>query len=54
MRSLVQMHGGSVQAFSGGVGAGSEFVVRLPALVGTAEGSLCLNRNALAALPTLR
>ena len=31
VRSLVELHGGSVQAFSGGVGAGSEFVVRLPA-----------------------
>ncbi|MDQ2695971.1 MAG: response regulator [Pseudomonadota bacterium] len=32
VRRLVQMHGGSVQAFSGGEGRGSEFVVRLPAL----------------------
>jgi two-component system CheB/CheR fusion protein len=30
VRSLVQMHGGSVQAFSDGPGKGSEFVVRLP------------------------
>ena len=30
VRSLVEMHGGSVQAFSGGSGKGSEFVVRLP------------------------
>ena len=28
--SLVKMHGGSVQAFSGGIGQGSEFIVRLP------------------------
>jgi len=34
VRSLVEMHGGSVQAFSEGRGKGSEFVVRLP-LLGT-------------------
>jgi two-component system CheB/CheR fusion protein len=32
VRNLVQMHGGSVQAFSDGPGKGSEFVIRLPAL----------------------
>jgi PAS domain S-box-containing protein len=32
VRSLVQMHGGSITARSEGVGRGSEFVVRLPAL----------------------
>jgi two-component system CheB/CheR fusion protein len=31
VRSLVQMHGGSVEAFSEGIGKGSEFFVRLPA-----------------------
>jgi PAS domain S-box-containing protein len=30
VRSLVQMHGGAIEAHSGGVGQGSEFVVRLP------------------------
>jgi signal transduction histidine kinase len=30
VRSVVQMHGGSVMAFSAGRGRGSEFVVRLP------------------------
>ena len=29
-RSLIEMHGGSVQATSSGLGCGSEFVVRLP------------------------
>ncbi|HEX6296536.1 MAG TPA: ATP-binding protein [Burkholderiales bacterium] len=29
-RNLVEMHGGSIAAASGGVGAGSEFTVRLP------------------------
>jgi signal transduction histidine kinase len=31
-RGLVQMHGGSISAYSAGPGQGSEFVVRLPAL----------------------
>jgi hypothetical protein len=30
VRSLVEMHGGSVSAHSGGVGQGTEMVVRLP------------------------
>jgi PAS domain S-box-containing protein len=32
VRSLVEMHGGTVRAYSDGPGRGSEFVVRLPAL----------------------
>jgi CheY-like chemotaxis protein len=32
VRTLVELHGGSVRAFSAGPGAGSEFVVRLPLL----------------------
>src|SRR5205814_1931341 len=32
VRSLVEMHGGSVTAHSDGPGKGSEFIVRLPAL----------------------
>jgi CheY-like chemotaxis protein len=32
VRSLVELHGGSVQVFSDGPGNGSEFIVRLPAL----------------------
>jgi CheY-like chemotaxis protein len=31
-RDLVRMHGGSIEAKSGGIGAGSEFVVSLPVL----------------------
>jgi two-component system CheB/CheR fusion protein len=31
-RSLVQMHGGSIEGRSGGEGQGSEFIVRLPTL----------------------
>ena len=30
VKSLVEMHGGTVEAHSGGLGQGSEFVVRLP------------------------
>jgi signal transduction histidine kinase/DNA-binding response OmpR family regulator len=33
VRQLVEMHGGSVEAFSEGSGQGSEFVVRIPLLV---------------------
>ena len=33
VKSLVEMHGGSVEAKSAGVGQGSEFVVRMPILV---------------------
>src|SRR5678816_4351491 len=29
-KDLVELHGGTVEAFSAGVGQGSEFVVRLP------------------------
>ena len=32
-KRLVEMHGGSIQAFSEGPGRGSEFVVRLPILI---------------------
>jgi signal transduction histidine kinase/CheY-like chemotaxis protein len=41
VRNLVQLHQGSVEAKSAGVGKGSEFVVRLPLLVdGTADAPL--------------
>jgi PAS domain S-box-containing protein len=37
VRSLVELHGGSVQALSAGPGQGSEFVVRLPILAEVPE-----------------
>lgn len=33
VKSLVEMHGGTVEVYSAGVGQGSEFVVRLPILI---------------------
>jgi len=37
VKSLVELHGGTVQAKSGGSGQGSEFIVRLPLLLGAAS-----------------
>ena len=37
VRSLVQMHGGTVSAHSEGLGRGAEFVVRLPIAVSAAH-----------------
>ena len=39
VRSLIELHDGRVTAQSKGLGQGSEFVVRLPAAVGTRAGS---------------
>ena len=40
VRTLVELHGGAVEARSDGLGAGSEFIVRLPLADGRPEGSL--------------
>jgi signal transduction histidine kinase len=37
VRNLVEMHGGSVDAYSDGPGKGSEFVIRLPIVEGPEE-----------------
>lgn len=37
VRTLIQMHGGMVEAHSAGVGQGSEFILRLPALAEVAD-----------------
>ena len=47
-RRLAMMHGGGIEAFSAGIGAGSEFVVRLPCL-GLVRGG-----EAPAPMPTAR
>jgi CheY-like chemotaxis protein/two-component sensor histidine kinase len=46
-KRLVEMHGGSLKAFSAGAGMGSEFVVRLPIVVGLGEQS-CENNGHIA------
>ena len=38
VRGLVELHGGTVRAVSAGIGRGSEFIVRLPVLVGARQG----------------
>jgi CheY-like chemotaxis protein len=40
VRRLIEMHGGSVEARSAGLGKGSEFIVRLPALPASAAAPL--------------
>jgi PAS domain S-box-containing protein len=40
VKSLVEMHGGKIEARSEGLGKGSEFIVRLPALVEPAPSEL--------------
>jgi len=38
VKNLVELHGGTVEAFSPGLGGGSEFVVRLPAIKAACPG----------------
>jgi signal transduction histidine kinase len=46
VKQLVEMHGGSVEATSDGLGLGSEFIVRLPALFGAPAASPAGPRSA--------
>jgi len=39
VKSIVEMHGGGIEAFSAGPGKGSEFKVTLPAVRGRADGA---------------
>ncbi len=45
VRTLVEMHGGSIAAHSQGPGTGSEFVVRLPVLAPTREAGKAADRH---------
>ena len=38
--SLVRLHGGAIEAHSDGLGQGSRFTIRLPALAGAADGAV--------------
>jgi CheY-like chemotaxis protein/two-component sensor histidine kinase len=53
VKSLVQLHGGSVVAHSAGLGQGSEFVVRMPLAQGDLDGSREIS-SATHADPALR
>jgi len=52
-KSLVELHGGRIQAESGGAGKGSEFVVRLP-LLGAHKPATRSAREGAAVLPSAR
>jgi PAS domain S-box-containing protein len=51
VKSLVEMHGGSVAAHSDGPGKGSEFTVRLPLAAGAVPEAAAGVRNGSAAIP---
>ena len=51
-RGLVELHGGTIEAHSAGIGRGAEFVVRLPALVGAAPPAPAASPGAAAGAPS--
>lgn len=54
VRGLVELHGGTVQAFSEGIGRGSDFIVRLPLLHVAPPRAAVSNGAALGALPPMK
>jgi CheY-like chemotaxis protein len=52
VRRLVEMHGGKIEAHSAGLGKGSEFLARLPALAEPAPDSAGKSAEASSASPT--
>jgi len=54
VKTLVEMHGGTVEAHSDGVGRGSEFVVRLPILLDVPEPLAAAAPPHLEGLPVVR
>lgn len=54
VKSLVEMHGGTVEAYSAGPGKGSELVVRLPLLPVTSAAPSPVASSAEAAVPASR
>ena len=54
VQSLVEMHGGTVEARSGGIGKGSEFTIRLPLLTGRQDAPASRRHDAAAAAATGR
>jgi signal transduction histidine kinase/ActR/RegA family two-component response regulator len=54
VKSLVEMHGGTVQVYSAGPGKGSEFTVRLPLVVADARAAVEPGERPLLKLPARR
>jgi PAS domain S-box-containing protein len=54
VRRIIELHGGSVQAVSDGLGKGSEFVVRLPIVEAAATGQVIEQESVLTGAVPLR